>query len=302
MPPGPPSATGAAGPTSATGTAPGAAGAVNLTKDPGAAEAGGGVVGATEDTSVFSRENWRSGWGTGWGANWGAEDSAARPTWVGEGRQWITEARAASRERRRRAFPIRIGAIGALVVTLGIIGAVDAAVGVALPVYFWVTFGIVVLALLLGMALRRTPWSLTLLLVPAVVGLIAFGNTGAQLHDGFGARDWTPTAESQLRPDYRLAFGQAVLDLRHLGQLSAGHQVTITVASGQVRIIALPTENVTVEADVHAGDVEVDGAQATDTGGYNVSRTVLPPTTAAGAPVTVHVRLADGQISVEHLN
>ena len=229
--------------------------------------------------------------------------AAAQPSWAGETRQWINEARAASRERRRRAFPLRVGAIAALVLTLGTIGVVDAAVGVALPVYFWVSLGIVVGTLLVGMVLRRTPWSLSVLLVPTVAGLIAFGATSAQLHDGFGARDWTPTAEDQLHPAYRLAFGQGVLDLRHVGLLGSAHEIDITVAAGQVRVIAPPTTKLTVQADVHAGQIEVDGQDSTDTGGshgYDVSRTVLPPATASGEPITVHVHLADGQISVEH--
>ena len=300
MPPGPPSATGTVG-------SPATAETVSLAKDAG--DAAATSESPAGDTDAMSRENWRSGWGTGWGANWSAAGHAgtgvpgAPPTWAGETRQWISEARAASRERRRRAFPLRIGAIGVLVLTLATIGVVDAAVGVALPVYFWVTLGIVAGTLLVGMALRRTPWSLSVLLIPTVAGLIAFGATGAQLHDGFGARDWTPTSEAQLHSAYRLAFGQAVLDLRHVGPLASGHELAITVAAGQVRVIAPSTVNVTVEASVHAGQIEVDGQDTTDTGGshgYDVSRTVLPPTTASGAPVTVRVHLADGQISVEH--
>ena len=69
----------------------------------------------------------------------------------------------------------------------------DAVWGIAIPVYFWVVSATVLLGLLVGLVLRRTPWSVAVLLVPAVAGIVAFGGSGASLHDGFGQRQWTPT-------------------------------------------------------------------------------------------------------------
>jgi phage shock protein PspC (stress-responsive transcriptional regulator)/predicted membrane protein len=185
-----------------------------------------------------------------------------RARWAGETRQWMTEARAASRLRRRRAFPVRIAALIALVVTLGVLAAIDAGTGIALPVYFWVILGIVVVALVVGMALRRTPWSLATLLVPSIAGLVAFGGTSAQLHDGFGQRDWTPAAATDLQSQYRLAFGEGVLDLRHI-TIDSARTIHITMAAGRVRLILPPTMNATVDANVHFGVVTVDGQDGT---------------------------------------
>ncbi|MDP9094109.1 MAG: PspC domain-containing protein [Actinomycetota bacterium] len=231
---------------------------------------------------------------------------ATNPAWMGETRQWMSEARAASRERRRRAFPVRMATLGVLVLTLGILAAVDGASGIDLPVYFWVTLGIVVAALVVGMALRRTPWSIATLIVPSVAGLVAFGGTSAQLHDGFGQRDWTPVSSSALKSDYRLAFGQGVLDLR-LVVIESARTVHITVAAGQVRLILPPTMNATVDANVHLGVIAVDGNDVNSAGGWNsrgmnINRTILPPATASGLPVTIDVHLADGNISVTHLS
>ena len=226
-----------------------------------------------------------------------------RATWMGETRQWMNEAREASRQRRRRAFPVRITALSALVVTLAVLGAIDAGVGIALPVYFWVTGGIALTALLVGVALRRTPWSLTTLLVPSVLGLVAFGGTSAQLHDGFGQRDWTPITTGDLQSNYRLAFGQGILDLRSI-TLDSPRTVHVTVASGQVQIILPSTMNATVDANVHFGVVTVDGQDYHDGGwrsrGANVNRTILPPATATGMPITIDVHLADGQVAINH--
>ena len=223
-------------------------------------------------------------------------------------RAWVAEARAASRERRRRAFPIRIGVLVTLVLTLASLGIADAVTGIRLPVYFWVTLGIVGAGLLVGLVLRRTPWSMTPLLIVALAGTVAFGNTAASLHDGVGAHDWVPTSAGALGSDYRLAFGQATLDLRHLPALATARRVDITVAAGQV-VVELPRNlNATVVANVRIGGIEVDGAPVADTGavighrarGYDVQQTVVPPDGATGAPLTVVVHLADGQISVRH--
>lgn len=230
--------------------------------------------------------------------------STDRPTWMGETRQWVAEAREASRQRRRRAFPVRITGLSALVVTLAVLAAVDAGTGIALPTYFWVTVGIVVITLMVGLILRRTPWSLATLLVPSVLGLIAFGGTSAQLHDGFGQREWTPTSSDAVQSDYELAFGQAILDLRHV-TIDSARTVHITVAAGQVQILLPPTMNATVNTNVRFGVVAVDGQEFVPDGhwhsrGVNVNRTVLPPATATGAPLTIDVHLADGKIAVNH--
>ena len=236
-----------------------------------------------------------------------AGPSTESPVWMGETRQWITEAREASRLRRRRALPVRLATLGVLVVTLAILGAVDAASGIAIPVYLWVTLGIVVGALLVGMALRRTPWSIATLIVPSVIGLVAFGGTSSQLHDGFGQRDWTPTSAAAIDSTYRLAFGQGVLDLRNVGTLQTARTVNVRIAAGQVRIVVPPTMNVTVEGNVHLGNITVDGNDYNGSSGwrsrgFSVDRTILPPSTATGVPLTIDVHVADGNISVEHRN
>lgn len=236
-----------------------------------------------------------------------AADGAAaqRPAWVDDTRQWIVEAKQASRLRRHRAMPVRLATVGVLVVTLGILAAVDAARGIALPSYFWAMLIIVGAGLLVGIVLRRTPWTLATLLIPTVVGLVAFGGSRASLHDGTGQREWAPTTVSALQSDYHLAFGQVVLDLRHLGALDSARSIDIRLGAGQVRILAPSTMNLTVDANVHIGDVTVDGSDFTgDSGvrarGFNVNRTILPPAGATGVPLTMTVHLTDGNISVEH--
>jgi len=226
------------------------------------------------------------------------------PQWVSDMRQWATESREASRQRRRRAMPLRVGALATLAVTLTILGLIDAASGIAIPTYFWFTLAIVGASLLAGMVLRRTPWSLTSLLVLAAIGLIGFGGTHASLHDGIGQKEWRPTTAAA-SSHYRLAFGQGILDLRALPASTAGETIDVTMAAGQVRVIVPSSMNVSVRAEVHFGNLTVDGRDYNDVDGFrsrgvNLDRTVPARAGATGAPVLVRVHLADGNVSVSH--
>ncbi len=218
-------------------------------------------------------------------------------------RAWFAEARAAARERRRRAFPVRIGVLGTLAATLVVMGTVDAVHGIAIWLYFAVTGGIVLLGLIVGLVLRRAPWTVAFLLIPAAAGQFAFGHTSASLHDGIGQTEWRPT--SHPAASYRLAIGQGVLDLRHLDPQTTHHTVRITMAAGQVKIVAPPALALTVQAHVHLGNVTVDGDEynggaGAHSHGINYNRTIEPPRGATGTTLTVVVRLADGNIAVDH--
>jgi hypothetical protein len=212
---------------------------------------------------------------------------------------------AARQKRRAETGFIRNVTLAVLAATLVVLGICDAIGGIRLPIYFWVTGGIVLTGLLVGAVLRRTPWSLMVLLVFSLLGIVAFGNTGASLHDGVGQTVWVPTSESQLSNPPRLAFGQIVVDLHHV-TLTQAHTIDVTLGAGQVRVVLPKEMNATVHAHVHAGHVTVDRQFAFDnygvwTGhrGMGIDQTVVPPAGASGPPVEIDVHLADGHVSVE---
>jgi phage shock protein PspC (stress-responsive transcriptional regulator)/FtsH-binding integral membrane protein len=230
------------------------------------------------------------------------------PAWRNDAAAWVREAKAASAARRRRAAPVRLSVLVVLLVTLASIGTADAVRGVLLPVYFWVTLGIVGAGLLVGLALRRTPWSLAPLLIPSIVGLIAFGGTRASLHDGVGQQTWAPTSVPT-SSSYRLAFGQGVLDLRNLTAQSAPTTIDVTMAAGQVQILAPKSLNVVVAANVRFGAITASNALPDGyvtfgnngnvlASGFGRSLQLAAPSGANGAPITVDVHLADGQVDV----
>lgn len=219
-----------------------------------------------------------------------------------ETRAWIAESRA----RRRRAAPVRWATLGALVLALAGIGIADSITGVMVPVYFWVLGGVVLAGLATGLILRRTPWVLTILLVPALIGALVFGTTKASLHDGSGRIFYTPTSADQLNANYRQAFGQLNLDLRALTTLDTPRTIDITLAGGQVQIKLPKSLKASVHANVRAGDVRVDqpadrsGDGPNDNGGFGLTHDVPAPAGASGAALTINVHLAAGDVNVEH--
>jgi len=221
--------------------------------------------------------------------------------WAPEAHAWISESRTRSRERRRRAAPVRWITLAVLAVSLAGLATADAIGGTVLPAYFWVAGGVVLAGLITGVILRRTPWTLTVLLVPAIIGLIAFGGSAASLHDGAGERTWSPASASDLDSTYRLAFGAVTLDLSHV-HVDSPRTVSVTVAAGRVRIIAPPELNLRVHAKVHIGrvertdnpDVPVDSGNA----GYDIDEIIPSPASGAEPLLSVYVKLATGEVVV----
>lgn len=225
----------------------------------------------------------------------------ASPAWVNQTRAWINESRELRRERRRRTTPVRIATLVTFVLTMVVLGLVDAAHGIAFATYFWFALAILGAGFLASVVLRRTTWSVLALLIPVAIGTIAFAGSPVSLRDGIGQKQWQPTTAPA--SSYSLAFGQGVLDLRSTPVPTTAQTVRVDVGAGQVKVIVPRNRNVIVEGNVHFGTIEVDGRRY-DNGfrshGINVSRTIQPPADAVGAPLTIDVHLADGDISLLH--
>jgi phage shock protein PspC (stress-responsive transcriptional regulator) len=208
---------------------------------------------------------------------------------------WVAEARAAARERRRRSAPVRWATLGAIVVVLTILGIIDATAGIAIPVYLWAVLLVVVAGLLVGALLRRPVWWLSLLLVPVAMGLFVFAGSRASLSDGSGYNYYTPRTAAQLQSTYNHAYGKTTLDLTTLPSLDAARTVHVRLAGGEVRLVIPPSLPVNVHANVHLGDVRIDGRE--DSSGMNISSD--PITTASEKALTVDVQLTAGQLQID---
>lgn len=204
---------------------------------------------------------------------------------------WVVEAR----ERRRRKVPVRWATFALVVLALAGVAIVDATVGVAIPVYFAAVQLALIAGLVAGAVLRRPIWLATILLIPGAIGLFVFAGCRVSLHDGSGDNYYTPKSTAQLQDNYRNAFGRTTLDLTELPRPEAARTVHIRLAAGQVRLIVPPSLPVNVHADVHLGDLRIDGNDGAS--GLGVHRD--PLTTASKQALTVYVQISAGELRID---
>jgi phage shock protein PspC (stress-responsive transcriptional regulator) len=214
-------------------------------------------------------------------------------------RSWYQESRGHSRERRRRAAPVRRTTALLLLVSLTALVIADVIAGIPFGLYFWVVGGIVTAGLLVGLLTRRPSWIFTPLLVPAIIGVLAFGTSTASAHDGFGERHWAPASAAELRSDYQLGFGRATLDLTDITTVRTDRTVEVRLGAGQARVLVPRDLPVRVVAQVHQGVITVDHDDVAD--GWDVDSIQTSPAVRGSAAVlTVNVDLTAGQVLIDY--
>lgn len=216
--------------------------------------------------------------------------------WDAQERPWVAQARAAARERRRRSAPVRWATLGALALTLLVLGIIDAVHGIVIPAYFWAIHAVVIAGLIVGAAVRRPIWWMALLLIPTAFAQFLFSGTPASLHDGSGNHGWVVRSSGDLDSYYRQAFGRMTLDVSQVAPLDAPRTVRITEAAGQIVLVVPRSMPVAIRAKVHVGNIRLDGSD--DSSGVDVS--TYYPASGSGAPLTIDARLNVGEVRIEH--
>jgi phage shock protein PspC (stress-responsive transcriptional regulator) len=196
------------------------------------------------------------------------------------------------RRERRRAFlgPLTFGlalVVIGLATLLDNLGVVELTLARALAL-FLVVIG---LGLLVGGWWGRA-WGLIpvgLLLIP-VVALASLADS-EPLSGGFGQRLWQPRTAAEVRPAYRLAAGELIVDLRGVRFGPGVTSVEASLAAGRL-LVVLPDE-VTAEVHGRAGIGNLDLFETGDQDwGVQVDSTVTqPPTKAPKAGAAPTVRL-----------
>jgi phage shock protein PspC (stress-responsive transcriptional regulator) len=194
---------------------------------------------------------------------------------------------------RRRAFlgPLTFGV--ALVVTglaavLDNLDVVDLTLGRALALFL----AVIGLGLLVGGWWGRA-WGLIpvgLLLIP-VMAVASLANS-EPLRGGYGERLWQPRTAAEVRPVYRLAGGELIVDLGRV-RFEPGSTVAVEASLTAGRLLVVVPDEVT--ADVH-GRAGVGNLDLFETGdedwGVQVDTSVTqPPTRAPRAGAAPTVRL-----------
>jgi hypothetical protein len=120
------------------------------------------------------------------------------------------------------------------------------------------------------------------------VALAISAGVHASFRGGTGDRRWVPANVDELRPNYRLGAGHAVLDLSHLSSLDGTHSVHVSLGAGDFRVIAPPRSRVLASGHAGLGQVTLFGR---DRGGWDVNNHVAEGDPSAG---TLRVRLEVG--------
>jgi phage shock protein PspC (stress-responsive transcriptional regulator) len=153
--------------------------------------------------------------------------------------------------------------VGALLIWFG----VAALVGVALEVALAVGLGLVGAGLVVGAFTGRS----RLLILPALALLGLLVGTAVldvPLRGGVGERSWAPASVDEVASEYRLAAGEATLDLRAVvppaGPGAEDVVVTASVAAGELLVLVPEGVALDIRAKATAGEINLLGT--TDTG------------------------------------
>jgi phage shock protein PspC (stress-responsive transcriptional regulator) len=202
---------------------------------------------------------------------------------------WVPPPR---RRERRRAFlgPLTFGV--ALVVTglaavLDNLGVVDLTLGRALALFLTV----IGLGLLVGgwwgRAWGLIPVGLLLIPVMAVAGLA----DSEPLRGGFGERLWQPRTAAEVRPVYRLAGGELIVDLGRVRFEPGTTAVEASLTAGRLLVVVPDEVTADVRGRAGVGNLDLFETGDEDWGVQVDSSVTQPPTKAPKAGAAPTVRL-----------
>jgi phage shock protein PspC (stress-responsive transcriptional regulator) len=224
-----------------------------------------------------------------------AAEATWQPTWVSAPTTPSAPPQFVIRHRGRRLNRALISAAVLAVgvyLMLGSAGAYDpttlratavglTAIGVGLTATAWHARSRV--ALLLGV----------LLTVVVMLGSAIQGDYGTSV----GNRTWRPTPATAIPATYRLAAGDATLDLTQLGSAAVGKTINVTMGAGKLYVIIPDGLLFSVYGHVDVGSFQVFDQRFSD---GPVRHTVLSSGWTPATGVRIELRLRVGNVEVDH--
>jgi hypothetical protein len=129
------------------------------------------------------------------------------------------------------------------------------------------------------------------------VSLAAASVLDVPLRGGTGDRTYRPTSVADVRPTYRMAAGEIVLDLRGLDLQGRTARVLVTNGVGHIQIFVPPTATVVASGHAGAGEVRLLGWSWD---GAHVDRRRTATGVEGGGRLIVEARVGLGQVEVLH--
>ena len=201
--------------------------------------------------------------------------------------------------------PLGLATFSLIPMAIGVVAILDLTnlVKVQPSTYFAAILLVIALGLLVGAWLGRARWLIFLgLAMAAAIGISSVAEYQVA-HDGpRGGRDviWQPTSVQELRGDYRIAFGDATLDLREIDFTGQTEPINVSVNLnvGSLDIVLPPDVDVSARVDVDAGDARVFGQSSGGFGQPAIDVTDLGDDGAGGGNIRLLVHVNTGDVEV----
>jgi phage shock protein PspC (stress-responsive transcriptional regulator) len=215
--------------------------------------------------------------------------SAAGGAWTPSVSTRIPPPTRAPRQPRPRSVLVP-ATLSLLAAVAGLLALLRAPLAVVLAVLLLLTGG----AMVVGAWRGRARWLIPVAIVLGVA-LAAASVLDVPIKGESGDRTFRPTTLTDLRPTYRVAVGQLVLDLRDLDLGGRTVSVLATDAIGHLQVLVPRTATVVATGHAGAGDVTLFG-QSWD--GTHVDKTRTSPGPEGGGRIELTARVGIGQVEV----
>ena len=204
----------------------------------------------------------------------------------------------AARPRRSRRRSLVRPAIGALLVTAGVLGFLDArdVYDVSLTVALAAGLAVVAGSITLGAISKRRVRGLVPLGVVIVAALAAATLSPVNLSAGIGEKDERPLDAAQLERSYEFGTGDFTVDLRNVALPPGTTKVDVELGSGHL-LIRVP-ENAALEIDAHAAAGKVDVLGKSDDGFDAAERVALRGATSSAPVLELEADVGFGHLAV----
>ncbi|MEV4618748.1 PspC domain-containing protein [Asanoa sp. NPDC049573] len=187
-------------------------------------------------------------------------------------------------------------------VAMGVVAMLDLlnVIRVRPTTYFAAALLVIALGLLVGAWLGRARWLIALgVAAAAALGISSIAEYQVDHDNNLGARTavWEPMTMTELRPSYRLPFGDARLDLTNLDFAGQTKDVDISINAGELDVVVPDNVDVVADVNVDAGDAQVFDRS---TGGFGQSITVADngDDGAGGGTLRLTISVNTGHVEV----
>ncbi|WDZ85254.1 PspC domain-containing protein [Micromonospora cathayae] len=182
-----------------------------------------------------------------------------------------------------------------VVAVLDLLGVIQ----VSASAYFAAALATIGLGLVVGTWFGRARWLIALgLVTAAALGFATAAESFADWRPVNGNVTWAPATYPDLAPRYQHSFGDALLDLRAVDFSQHNAATTVVTTVGDATVLLPPDVDVTVQAEVNAGEATLFGSRSDGPRRQVRQVTDLGADGAGGGSLRLIIRVTAGTLEV----